>query len=63
MSTAIVISELASSKHDILRKTIVSAPNCGGLQGHHPWTIPLLTQRHIKVRLKFAYDHVKQDYQ
>lgn len=54
-----LVADLASSGVDVSRNTDVRAPRCSGLQGHRPRRTPLLKERHITARLRFAREHLK----
>ena len=58
-SAKMSVADLASSGVDVSRNTVVRALHRGGLQGHRPRRTPLLKERHIKARLKFAREHLK----
>lgn len=58
-SAKMIVADLASSGVDVSRNTVVRALHRGGLQGHRPRRTPLLKQRHITARLRFAREHLK----
>lgn len=58
-SAKMIVADLASSGVDVSRNTVVRALHRGGLQGHCPRRTPLLKQRHITARLRFAREHLK----
>uniref|UniRef100_A0A3B4U8C2 Tc1-like transposase DDE domain-containing protein n=1 Tax=Seriola dumerili TaxID=41447 RepID=A0A3B4U8C2_SERDU len=53
-SAKMIVADLASSGVDVSRSTVVRALHRGGLHGHRPRRTPLLKERHIKARLRFA---------
>ena len=57
--TKMIVADLASSGVDVSRNTVVRALHRCGLQGHRPRRTPLLKERHIKARLRFAREHLK----
>lgn len=58
-SAKMIVADLASSGVDVSRNKVVRALHRGGLRGHRPRKTPLLKQRHITARLKFAREHLK----
>ena len=58
-SAKMIVADLASSRVDVSRSTVVRALHHGGLQVNRPRRTPLLKERHIKARLRFAREHLK----
>lgn len=59
ISLKMIVAELALSELNVSKKAVVRALHPSGHWGHRPRIMPLLTQQHIKARLKFAPGYLK----
>lgn len=59
ISLKMTVAELDLSELSVSKKAVVRALHPSGHWGHRPRIMPLLTQQHIKARLKFAPGYLK----